>query len=243
MKKVMLTAFVALSVAMPLVASANQIINGDFSSDYTTGWNIKDANTNATVWATSGGVTTATAQNFSAYWIQPNGPTGAQALSTLRQQNIPQPVVGNGLVYRLEWDYKTQGSGWTNGVPSGFANDFSRIELQLITYDASGANINNGPDYSSLGSIQTATGNAWAHYSKDINIVDGTSKFYLKFMAGFSATNGNALDMEETGWMRDTFSVDNVSLTQVVVPEPGTILSMLSGLAGMGMMVIRKKRA
>jgi len=228
-----------------MAQATNLINNWDFSGGMT-GWTIKDGNTAYTVWDTSSGYAKATAQNGAAYWVQPNGPTGAQALSCLRQQNIMVPAGSTATTYRLEWDYNTVGSGWTAGTPSGWANDFSQVELQLITYDATGANINNGPNYSSLLKINTAS-NGWTHWSQDVTIVPGTSKFYLKFMMGFSATNGNAMDQDpdnwKTPWARDSFSVDNVSLSALTVPEPGSLLALLSGFAGMGMMIVRRKRA
>ncbi|MEI6914194.1 MAG: PEP-CTERM sorting domain-containing protein [Armatimonadota bacterium] len=233
MKKVMLTAIVTLScVALPLIAKADVMVNGDFTvapanpgAKLVDNWYVTGAQ-NYVPWDLNTGKAVATALPGS-FFLGSNS-----RMSTLRyltSQTLPN------VTYTLSFDYKAQGSGFAGGGYNG-SGDTSTMQLQILDYNGlagtGGVTVVGVPTTSD---IVAATGDVWTKYTAKYTTRADNMSIILKF----NVAMGDGNDMPGIEYDQDSFQMDNVSL----VPEPGTIFSMLSGLAGLSMMVIRKKSA
>lgn len=235
MKKTISILFLALfCVALPLMAQANVIVNGDFSTapanpgvKAVDNWYVTGAQ-EYVPWDLNTGKAVATALPGS-YFLGSNS-----RMSTLRY--LTGPTVAN-TEYIFSFQYKAQGSGFAGG---GFnaSGDTSTMQLQILDYAGlGGTGAVTVVGQPTTTDILTATGDVWTNY-----VVHYTTRAdNMSVIFKFNVAMGDGNDMTGIEYDQDSFQLDNVSFAPV--PEPGSIVALLSGFAGMGMMIIRRKRA
>lgn len=244
MKKVVCIAVLALLCAsLSVMAGANgfagkdpgfagPIGTGGYQGGLNSGWYVNEGST------TSAGVSYSIAAGAG-----PDGSSCLQAIAgtaplgrsnMMNLRNFAIPLAGGApAVFQL--DYKTAGTGWTNLSTGNDTSDpyfqlVTRAELFIIQYNGTGGMI-GWPNCPPTIVLPSAGPNGWQHMVYNFTPDPTCASIQFKFLVGFSKD----ADPDDAFW------ADNISLASV--PEPGTIVSLLSGVAGMGLMIIRRKRA
>lgn len=153
---------------------------------------------------------------------------GSGSVVALRQYYLPNVMPNT--MYTISFWYKAIGDGFQGIAGQNGTYDCSELQVQVL--EAPNADCSGGWQWPSAVNVGTAA-SEWTRVQYTFTSLETTHGFGLKF--------GILMGIDNRTSPTDVFYLDNVSMT--AVPEPGTIASLLSGVAGMGLMVIRRRRA
>jgi hypothetical protein len=227
MKKIgCITALIVMClVAMPLMAQANLIVDGDFATAPAIP-GAKAVDTWYVTYGPNGGPTVVPLSYVTGSAVFTGSSTSYfnnsnTAMTTLRY--LTGPTAAN-TTYALSFDYKAQGSGFTGGG-TNTSGDTSVMQLQILDYNGLGGT--GAVTVAGGGDITAATGDVWTNYLVTYTARSDNQSLILKWNVAMGAGNG----VSGIGYVADSFKLDNVSLSAVPIPAAAWLLG--SGLIGL----------